>query len=98
MTYTGDISVGGPADTRELPGLTITKGAVGPLDNNAYLLRCTGTGELLLIDAATEADTLLGLIGGTPLARIVTTPQHWDLCAALQPVQQATGSQTTVHA
>src|SRR5258708_38695941 len=97
MTYTGDISVGGPADTRELPGLTITKVAVGPLDNNAYLLRCTGTGELLLIDAANEADTLLGLIGGTPLARIVTTHQHRDHWAALQAVQQATGAKTTAH-
>src|SRR5260370_14521185 len=97
MTYTGDISVGGPADTRELRGLTITKVAVGPLDNNAYVLRCTGTGELLLIDAANEADTLLGLIGGTPLARIVTTHQHWDHWAALQAVQQATGAKTTAH-
>ena len=41
MSYTGDVTVGGPADTRELPGLTITKVAVGPMDNNAYLLRCT---------------------------------------------------------
>ena len=57
MSYTGNVSVGGPADTRELPGLTITKVAVGPMDNNAYLLRCTQTGELALIDAANEADT-----------------------------------------
>ena len=33
------------------------------MDNNAYLLRCTQTGELALIDAANDADTLLGLIG-----------------------------------
>ena len=46
------MTVGGPADTRELPGLSITKVAVGPMDNNAYLLRCTQTGELALIDAA----------------------------------------------
>src|SRR6266536_3304469 len=38
MSYTGDVSVGGPAETRELPGLTITKVAVGPMNNNAYLL------------------------------------------------------------
>ena len=97
MSYTGDVSVGGPADTRELPGLTITKVAVGPMDNNAYLLRCTGTGELLLIDAANEADTLLGLIGGIPLAWIVTTHQHWDHWQALQAVQQATGATTAAH-
>ena len=65
MTYTGNVSVGGPAQTRELPGLTITKVAVGPMNNNAYLLRCTSTGELLLIDAANEPETLLGLIGDT---------------------------------
>ena len=64
MSYTGDVTVGGPADSRELPGLTISKVAVGPMNNNAYLLRCTSTGELLLIDAANEAGTLLGLLGG----------------------------------
>ncbi len=97
MSYTGDVSVGGSADTRELPGLTITKVAVGPMDNNAYLLRCPGTGELLLIDAANEADTLFGLIGSTPLARIVTTHQHWDHWQALQAVQQATRAKTAAH-
>jgi glyoxylase-like metal-dependent hydrolase (beta-lactamase superfamily II) len=97
MTYTGDVSVGGPADTRELPGLTITKVAVGPLDNNAYLLRCAATGELLLIDAANEADTLLKLIGGGRLATVVTTHRHWDHWAALRAVQEATGAATAAH-
>jgi hypothetical protein len=55
MSYSGNVTVGGPADTRELPGLSITKVAVGPMDNNAYLLRCTQTGELALIDAAAPA-------------------------------------------
>jgi glyoxylase-like metal-dependent hydrolase (beta-lactamase superfamily II) len=84
MTYTGNVSAGGPADTRELPGLTITKVSVGPMDNNAYLLRCTETGELALIDAANDADTLLGLVADVPLATIITTHQHWDHHAALQ--------------
>ena len=97
MTYTGDVSVGGPADTRELPGLTITKVAVGPMDNNAYLLRCTATGELLLIDAANEADTLLKLIGGSRLATVLTTHRHWDHWAALRAVQEATGAATAAH-
>ena len=48
------------------------------MNNNAYLLRCTQTGELALIDAANEAETLLALIGDTPLATIITTHQHWD--------------------
>jgi glyoxylase-like metal-dependent hydrolase (beta-lactamase superfamily II) len=97
MAYTGDVSVGGPADTRELPGLTITKVAVGPMDNNAYLLQCPSTGELLLIDAANEAGTLEHLIGSRPLATIVTTHQHHDHWAALKAVQQATGARTAAH-
>jgi glyoxylase-like metal-dependent hydrolase (beta-lactamase superfamily II) len=97
MTYTGAVSVGGPADTRDLPGLTVTKVAVGPMDNNAYLLQCPTTGELVLVDAANEADTLLALIAGRPLAAIVTTHRHPDHWAALKAVQEATGARTAAH-
>jgi glyoxylase-like metal-dependent hydrolase (beta-lactamase superfamily II) len=97
MSYTGDVTVGGPAETRELPGLAITKVAVGPMNNNAYLLRCTSTGELLLIDAANEAGTLLRLIGDTPPAKIVTTHRHRDHWEALREVQEATGAATVAH-
>ena len=97
MSYTGDVTVGGPAETRELPGLAITKVAVGPMNNNAYLLRCTSTGELLLIDAANEAVTLLTLIGDTPPAKIVTTHRHRDHWEALREVQEATGAATVAH-
>jgi glyoxylase-like metal-dependent hydrolase (beta-lactamase superfamily II) len=97
MSYTGNVTVGGPAQSRELPGLTITKVAVGPMDNNAYLLRCTNTGELMLIDAANEPGTLLGLIGDTPLATIVTTHRHGDHWQALEEVAKATGAATVAH-
>jgi glyoxylase-like metal-dependent hydrolase (beta-lactamase superfamily II) len=97
MSYTGDVTVGGPADTRELPGLTITKVAVGPMDNNAYLLRCTQTGAQALIDAANDASTLTALVGDVPLATIITTHQHWDHWGALEEVQRATGADTVAH-
>jgi len=97
MTYTGNVSVGGPAQTRELPGLTITKVAVGPMNNDCYLLRCPNTGEQLLIDAANEPDTLIGLLGGAPLATIVTTHEHGDHWQALVAVSKATGAQTVAH-
>ena len=97
MAYTGDVTVGGPADTRELPGLTVAKLAVGPMDNNAYLLTCTQTGEAVLIDAANEADRLLELIGGRPVRRIITTHQHFDHWQALSEVQAATGAEVLAH-
>ncbi|HEV2639370.1 MAG TPA: MBL fold metallo-hydrolase [Actinocrinis sp.] len=93
MSYQGNVTVGGPAETRELPGVTITKVAVGQYDNNAYLLRCQVTGEQLLIDAAAEPETLLALVGDT-LAAVVTTHQHGDHWQALAEVQAATGAVT----
>ena len=97
MAYTGAVTVGGPPDTREITGLTVTKLAVGPMDNNAYLLRCTRTGDLVLIDAANEAGRLLQLIGDGPLTRIVTTHRHWDHWQALAEVQAATGAAVAAH-
>src|SRR5487761_703658 len=98
MTYTGDVQVGGPADTREIDGLTVTKIAVGPYDNNAYLLRCTSTGQGLLIDAAAEPDRLIEMIGDTPVGVIVTTHQHPDHWQALPEVQKHTGAEVVAHA
>jgi glyoxylase-like metal-dependent hydrolase (beta-lactamase superfamily II) len=97
VAYTGDVTVGGAPDTRELPGLTVTKVAVGPMDNNAYLLTCRETGEAVLIDAANDAATLLEVIGATPVTRIITTHRHWDHWQALAEVQAATGAEVVAH-
>ncbi|MGI5272212.1 MBL fold metallo-hydrolase [Nonomuraea sp. CA-218870] len=97
MTYTGDVQVGGPADVRELTGLSISKLAVGPYDNNAYLLRCRATGEGLLIDAAAEPDRLLALMAEAPVSTVVTTHQHGDHWQALEQVTKVTGAQVVAH-
>ncbi|WP_329194322.1 MULTISPECIES: MBL fold metallo-hydrolase [unclassified Streptomyces] len=94
MTYSGAVKVGGPADVHELADLMISKVAVGEMNNNAYLLRCRATGEQLLIDAAAEADTLLGLIGDDGIASVVTTHRHGDHWGALAAVVEATGART----
>ncbi|WP_242893375.1 MBL fold metallo-hydrolase [Actinomadura litoris] len=97
MSYTGTVEAGGRPDVRELPGLTVTKVAVGPYDNNAYILRCAATGEQLLVDAANEAPRLLELLGDRPLARIVTTHRHQDHWGALSEVARATGAPVVAH-
>lgn len=97
-SYTGDVEVGGAPDVRELPGLTISKLAVSEMANNAYLLRCTATGEALLIDAAAEPEALLALVGDAPLRTVVTTHGHWDHHRALPDVVAATGAATVAHA
>lgn len=97
MTYSGHVEPGGDAAVRELPHLVISKISVGPMDNNAYLLRCRATGAQLLIDAAAEPARLLDLVGGDGLASIVTTHGHHDHWAALAEVAAATGAETIAH-
>jgi glyoxylase-like metal-dependent hydrolase (beta-lactamase superfamily II) len=97
VSYTGAVTTGGPADVRELPALTISKLSVGPMDNNAYLLRCVRTGDQLLIDAANDADKLLSLIGPTGLSTVVTTHRHGDHWQALATVIEATGAESIAH-
>ena len=93
-TYTGDVTVGGPMDVRRLPGLTIAKVAVGPMSNNAYLLRCTQSDEGLLIDAANEADRLRELVTfeGPPVSAILTTHRHADHWQALADPAEFAGA------
>ncbi len=90
MTYTGDVAPGGPAQTRTLDRVAITKVAVDPeMSNNCYLVRCRTTGDVLLIDAAAEPEVLLPLIGEARLTAVVTTHQHWDHHRALAEVVAA---------
>jgi glyoxylase-like metal-dependent hydrolase (beta-lactamase superfamily II) len=96
--YTGGVAVGGPADVRELPGLTITKLAVSEMANNAYLLRDTASGQALLIDAAADPEALRGLIGDSDLRTVVTTHGHWDHHRALPDVVRETGAEVVAHA
>jgi glyoxylase-like metal-dependent hydrolase (beta-lactamase superfamily II) len=91
--YTGEVSPGGEPHRRTAGSLEITKLAVDPqMSNNCYLLRCSETGDQVLIDAAAEAPRLLELIGDGGLRAVVTTHRHWDHHRALAEVVQATGA------
>ena len=97
-TYTGHVEPGTGA-RRDLPGARIIKVSVGPMDNNAYLVICSRTGESLLIDAANDAETLLDVIGreAPKLSLIVTSHQHFDHWQALSAVVDATSTPTAAH-
>jgi glyoxylase-like metal-dependent hydrolase (beta-lactamase superfamily II) len=96
--YTGHVDPG-TAARRELPGATIVKASVGPMDNNAYLITCSETGETLLIDAANDAEELIDLVRShaPKLALIVTSHQHFDHWQALAALVDATGAPTAAH-
>lgn len=97
-SYTGHVE-SRTAARRTLPGVSIIKMSVGPMDNNSYLVTCANTGESLLIDAANDAELLVDLVGeyAPKLELIVTTHQHFDHWQALEAVAEATGAPTAVH-
>ncbi|MBR7742203.1 MBL fold metallo-hydrolase [Phycicoccus sp. BSK3Z-2] len=96
MSYTGDVTPGGPSDERDLGAATIRKMSVSDMHNNVYLLTCAATGAQLLVDAADDAERCLALVaeGSGRLDHLVTTHQHWDHVRALEDVARSTGART----
>ncbi|MEO6794992.1 MAG: MBL fold metallo-hydrolase [Mycobacterium sp.] len=97
--YTGHVEPGAAA-RRTLPGASIIKTSVGPMDNNVYLVTCTNTGKSLLIDAANDGESLVALVRdqAPAVSLIVTSHQHFDHWQALVEVAEATGAPTAAHA
>jgi glyoxylase-like metal-dependent hydrolase (beta-lactamase superfamily II) len=67
---------------------------VGPLQENAYLLRAAGSDRALLVDPGDEADRLLGVLDelGVTLDAILLTHTHFDHVGAVAAVARATGA------
>ena len=62
---------------------------VGPMDNNVFVIRCTETGDGVLIDAANEHQRLLELCSALGVRRVIETHGHWDHIQAVPAVRDA---------
>ncbi len=100
-SYEGHVEPGGPAISRtiDIDGTTVEvrKFSVGPMDNNAYIVRDISSEDALLIDAANDAERILAEVEGLHLVAILTTHGHGDHWQALAPVADATGARTWLH-
>jgi glyoxylase-like metal-dependent hydrolase (beta-lactamase superfamily II) len=70
-------------------GAEIHKVVVGPYENNVFVLRCTETGDAVLIDAANEHEQLLELARGLGVRRVLETHGHWDHIQAVPAMREA---------
>ncbi len=70
-------------------GWEVHKVVVGPVDNNVFVLRCTASGDALLVDAANEHGLLLDLARSLGVRRIVETHGHWDHVQAVTELRDA---------
>jgi glyoxylase-like metal-dependent hydrolase (beta-lactamase superfamily II) len=80
-----------PTDTLHIEGdgLEVHKVVVGPFENNVFVLRCTETGEAVLLDAANEHDRLLDLCRALGVTRVLETHGHWDHIQAVAQLRDA---------
>ncbi|MGQ0431486.1 MAG: MBL fold metallo-hydrolase [Microthrixaceae bacterium] len=78
-------------DTRiwDATGIEIHEVVVGPVDNNVLVLRCTETGDAVLIDAANEHELLLDLCTKLGVRRVLETHGHWDHIQAVPELRDA---------
>ena len=70
-------------------GVEIHQVVVGPVDNNVLVLRCTETGDAVLLDAANEHELLLELCERLGVRRVLETHGHWDHIQAVPQLRDA---------
>ena len=70
-------------------GIEVHKVVVGPYDNNVFVVRCTETGEAVLLDAANEHEQLLALAQRLGVRRILETHGHHDHIGAVAQMREA---------
>jgi glyoxylase-like metal-dependent hydrolase (beta-lactamase superfamily II) len=70
-------------------GIEVHEIVVGPVDNNVFVLRCTETGDAVLLDAANEHERLLELCTRLGVTRVLETHGHWDHIQAVPELRDA---------
>lgn len=92
----GFVRPGGPPHRYPPSGpVQVAKLAVGPYDNNVYVL--SADGEAILIDGAAEPDRILAEVEGLVVRAIVQTHNHHDHVQALPRLANALGAPVLGH-
>jgi glyoxylase-like metal-dependent hydrolase (beta-lactamase superfamily II) len=73
----------------EAAGVCLNKLVVGPVENNVFVVRCTTTGDAVIVDAANEHELLLEVSKATGVRRVLTTHGHWDHIQAVTALRDA---------
>lgn len=75
----------------------VRKIAVGPYDNNVYVVGCPVTKKGLIIDAAAEPERILEVCRGLEILEILTTHGHRDHLGAVDAVAGELGVPWRMH-
>jgi glyoxylase-like metal-dependent hydrolase (beta-lactamase superfamily II) len=72
--------------------MEVTKLALGPLDNNVYVLACARTGESVVVDASHDAARIAEAARGTTVRSILLTHGDRDHIDALDKLRALLGA------
>ena len=71
--------------------------AVGPWPMNTYIVICEETQTSVIIDPGAEVETILSLVEGTQVDKILLTHGHGDHTMALDEIKTATKAPVYIH-
>ncbi len=77
--------------------MRITKLALGPMDNNVYVVVCERTGESVVVDASHDAARIAAATAGTTVRAILLTHGDADHVDALEDLRARLGVPVHVH-
>lgn len=77
--------------------ISITKLAVGPTDNDSYIVACEETSQAVVIDAAAEGERILAACEEVDVGSVITTHGHLDHIGALDQVKESLGVPWLLH-
>lgn len=75
----------------------VKKLAVGPYDNNVYIVICPETRESVIVDGAAEPEKILASAEGTKVRFILQTHGHHDHTGAIRELRETLGAQVGIH-
>jgi len=92
----GHVEVGGPVHAYPpAGGVQVTKLAVGPYDNNVYVI--ASNAEAIIVDGAAEPERILAEVAGLRVLAILQTHGHMDHVQALPRLADALGAPVLAH-
>jgi hydroxyacylglutathione hydrolase len=77
--------------------LTLQKLKVGPWPMNSYLITCSDSGQVAIVDPGADAGLILEAVGDLTVHSILLTHGHPDHVGALDEVCRVTGAPVGIH-
>jgi len=77
--------------------LNLQRLEVGPWPMNCYLVRCTATNQVAIVDPGADGEAIMEAVGDAMVCCILLTHAHPDHVGALEDIRKATDAPVGIH-